>query len=256
MIHPFQPKISHNWHEHPDGLEHVRQVSLAAGGGHRRTQQVVKSKNVHDIEILQPRPAVTLDRRIPAHRAVTHPRRQIDGLHAILIPPPAKRRPLCRDSFFLSLQPLFQAPVRRENRDLVASPRQAFGKRAHLHRWAAEFEKGSVRFRDVQDSHCSRRTFFSDFAKTLKRNSCSARCRPRAPISFACAGSASSASMDVASWIGSPCGTRYPVTPSSMTSGAPPCAPPMTGLPHAIASRYTRPNPSPRLGRAKISHAE
>src|SRR2546430_12835415 len=40
---------------------------------------------------------------------------------------------------------------------------------------------------DVQDSHCSRRIFFSDFAKTLKRNSCSARCRPRAPISLACA---------------------------------------------------------------------
>src|SRR5207244_2398051 len=47
-------------------------------------------------------------------------------------------------------------------------------------------------------------------------------------ISFACAGSASKVSMHVARWIGSPCGTRYPDTPSSMISGAPPCAPPMT----------------------------
>src|SRR6267143_1174737 len=140
MIQPFQPEISHNGHEHSDGFEHVRKAPLAAGRSHRRTQQIVKPENVHDIEILK--------------------------------------------------------------------PRQALGKRAHLHRGAAEFEKGSVRFRDVQDSHWSRRIFFSDLAKTLKRNSCSARCCPRAPISFAWTGSASSASIEVASWIGSPCGTR------------------------------------------------
>src|SRR6266702_5321837 len=165
MIHPFQPKIS---------------------------------QNVHDIKILQPRPAVTLDRRIPAHRAVTHPRRQIDGLHAIFIPPPAKRRPFCRDFFFLGLQPLFQPPVGGENCNLVASPRQAFGKRAHFYGGTAEFEKGSVRFRDVQDSHCSRRIFFSDLAKTPKRNSYSTRWRPRAPISLPSAGSARRVSMEVA----------------------------------------------------------
>src|SRR6266852_1096810 len=208
MIHPFHPEVSDNWYEHPDGLEHVRQASLAAGGGHGRTEQVVESENVHHVEILQSCTAVTLHCRIPTHCAVTHPRRQIDGLHAILIPPPAKRGAFCCDFFFLCLQAFFQTPVGRQNRDLVASPRQAFGKRAHLHRWAAEFEKRSVCFRDVQDSHCSRRIFFRDLAKALKRNSCSARCRPRAPISFESAGSASSASMDVASWMGSPCGTK------------------------------------------------
>src|SRR5229473_5153413 len=208
MIHPFQPKASHNWHEHSDGFEDVRQALLAAGRGYPGPQQVVNPENVRHVEILQSRPAVALQRRIPAYRAVTQPRRQVNGLHAILIPPPPKRRPFCHDFFFLRLRPFFQPPVGRKNRDLMPSPCQAFGKRAHLYRWAAEFEKGSVRFRDVQDSHCSRRIFFSDLAKALKRNSFSTRWRPRAPISFASAGSASKASMDVASWIVSPCGTR------------------------------------------------
>src|SRR2546423_12954982 len=97
MIHPFQPKISHHWHKHADGLEHIRQVSLAAGGGNHRTQQVVKPENVPHIKILQPRPAVTLDRRIPTHCPVMQPGRHIDGLHAILIPPPTKRRPFSGD---------------------------------------------------------------------------------------------------------------------------------------------------------------
>src|SRR5437764_15153170 len=97
MIHPFQPKISHNWHKHTDGLEHVRQTSLAAGCSHRRTQQVVKPENVHDIEILQPRAAVTLDRRIPANSTVAEPCRYINGLHAIFFAPPAKGGSLRRD---------------------------------------------------------------------------------------------------------------------------------------------------------------
>src|SRR6267143_358608 len=201
MIHPFQPNISHNWHEHTNGLEHVRQALLAACGGHCRTQQVVESENVHYIEILQPRPAVTLDRRVPTHPSVTQPCRQIDCLYAILIPPPAKRRPFCRNLFLLGLQPFFQSPVGCKNGNLVASPCQPFRKCAHFHRGAAEFEERGVRFRDVQDSHCSRRIFFSDFAKILKRNWCSASCLPRTPISFACAGSASNVSMLVASWI-------------------------------------------------------
>src|SRR5256885_1125191 len=148
-------------------------ASPPARGGNGRTEQVVKPENVHHIKILQSRPAVTLDRWIPTNPPVTQPCRHIDGLHAILIPPPPKRGPFCRDFFFLGLPSLFQPPVGRENRYLVTSPRQAFGKRAHFHRRAAEFEKGSGGFRDVQDSHCSRRSFFSDFAQTLKRNSCS-----------------------------------------------------------------------------------
>src|SRR6267143_219012 len=86
MIQPFQPETSHDWHEHPDGLEHIRQAPLAAGRSHCWTQQVVKSENMHDIEILQPRPAVTLDRRIPANSSVSQPRRYINGLHAIFFP--------------------------------------------------------------------------------------------------------------------------------------------------------------------------
>src|SRR5437899_4879813 len=208
MIHPFQQETSNDGHEHPDGLEHVRQTSLAASRRNCRAEQIVEPEYVHDIEILQPRPAVSLDRRIPAHRPVAQPRGDVNSLHAILVPPPAKWRPFCRDFFFWGLQSFFQPPIRREDRDLVAAPPQSFGKRSHLHRGAAEFQKGSVRLRDVQDSHCSRRIFFNDFAKTLKRKSCSARCFARAPISFAWTGSASSVSMLVASWIGSPCGTR------------------------------------------------
>src|SRR5436189_145913 len=91
-----------------------------------RTQQVLKPENVHYIKILQPRPAVTLDRRIPTHSPVMQPCRHIDGLHAILIPPPTKRRPFSGDFFFRSLQSLFQSPVGGENGDLGASPRQTF----------------------------------------------------------------------------------------------------------------------------------
>ena len=185
MIHPFQQETSHDGHEHPDGLEHVRQTSLAASRRNCRAEQIVEPEYVHDIEILQPRPAVSLDRRIPAHAPVAQPRWDVDCLHAILIPPPAKRGPFCRDFFFLRFHSFFQPPVRSNDGDLMAASRQAFRESAHFHRGTAEFQKGSVRFRNVQDSHCSRRIFFNDFAKTLKRNSCSARCFARAPISFA-----------------------------------------------------------------------
>ena len=208
MIHPFQPKAPDNRNEHPDRLDNVRQLPRAARRGHGGSQQIVESKDVDCIEILQPRPAITFDRRVPAHRSVTHPCRKIDGLHAVFFAPPAKGRSFCCDFPFLGLHLFFQAPVGRENGDLVPPPPQSFGKCANLHRGPAEFQKRSVRFRDVQDSHCSRRIFFSVFAKTLKRNSYSTRCRPRAPISFACSGSFRSASMEVASWIPSPCGTR------------------------------------------------
>src|SRR5216683_3281921 len=87
--------------------------------------------------------------------------------------------------------------------------RQSLGQSPDFHRGAAEFQERGVRFCDVQDSHCSRRIFLKAFAKTLNRNSRSTRCFPRAPISFACAGSASKVSMDVANWIASPCGTSF-----------------------------------------------
>ena len=83
MIHPFQPKASDNRNEHPDRLDNVRQFPRAARRGHGGSQQIVESKDVDCIEILQPRPAITFDRRVPAHRSVTHPCRKIDGLHAV-----------------------------------------------------------------------------------------------------------------------------------------------------------------------------
>src|SRR5256885_5934922 len=157
MIHPFQQETSHDGHEHPDGLEHVRQTSLAASCRNCRAEQIVEPEYVHNIEILQPRPAVSLNRGIPAHASVTQPCGDVDSLHAIPGSPPAKRGPFCRDFLFLRLQSFFQPPVCRKDCDLVSASRQAFRESAHFHRGTAEFQKGSVRFRDVQDSHCSRR---------------------------------------------------------------------------------------------------
>ena len=198
MIQTLQPKISHDRHKHPDGLENVRQISNAARGGNGRPQQIVKAENVDHVEILQPRTAVSLDRRIPAHRAVTQPGRQINSLDAIFIAPPAEGRAFCRDLSLRRLHAFFQAPVCRQHTRRVASSSQSFREGANFDWRAAKFQEGSVRFCDVQDSHCSRRIFFKDFAKTLKRNSRSTRWRPRAPISRAWAGSARSASIEVA----------------------------------------------------------
>src|SRR6202008_1656846 len=103
--------------------------------------------------------------------------------HAVFVPAPAKGRHL---RIYFPLAPfhsLTDSPVRCQHRHLMPPPRQSFGKRTHFHRRTAKFEERGVGFRDVQDSHCSRRIFFSDFAKTLKRNSCSTRCLPFAPIS-------------------------------------------------------------------------
>src|SRR5882762_9466791 len=115
---------------------------------------------------------------------------------------------------------------------------QPLRKRTHFYRRSPKLHERKISLRDVQDSHRSRRIFFSDFAKTLNRNSRSTRSRPRAPISRPNSGLASSASSEVASCPASPCCTRYPVFPSSITSGAPPCAPPITGLPHAAPIRH------------------
>src|ERR1700692_580972 len=119
-------------------------------------------------------------------------------------------------------QALFKTPIRGEHVYGVSALRHTLGQGAHFYRRAAEFQERSVGFGDVQDSHCSRRIFFSVLAKTLKRNSCSTRWLPRAPISRARAGSDSSVSIAVESCGASPCCTRYPVTPSIITSGAPP----------------------------------
>src|ERR1700674_2777844 len=140
---------------------------------------------MHHVEVLQARAAETFDGGIPAHCPVTRPCRKIDGLNAIFMATPAKRRSFCRYFPFLSLHAFFQAPVGGEHGYLMAPLSQTSRKGAYLDRGAAELEERCVGFCNVQDSHCSRRIFFSDFAKALNRNSCSARWRPRAPISFA-----------------------------------------------------------------------
>jgi len=89
-------------------------------------------------------------------------------------------------------------------------------------------------------------------AKTLKRNSCSTRCSHVRPSLWH-----GRVASRVQGWWQAGLDRRaaqIPVThPESL--GRATMQAPDHRLPHAIASRYTRPNPSPRLGKAKISHA-
>src|ERR1700686_5205831 len=79
------------------------------------------------------------------------------------------------DRVGMVMQALFKTPIRGEHVHGVATLRQTLRQSAHFYGRAAELQKRSVGFGDVQDSHCSRRIFFSALAKTLKRNSCSTR---------------------------------------------------------------------------------
>src|SRR5271156_103334 len=199
MIHPFQPKITDNWKKHPDRLDHVRQTSGAANLNHRRAQKVVQSENVHDIKVLQTRAAIALHGRVPTDRVIAQPGGKVDGWHAVLRQTPAKGRALGADLRVQRGQTLLNSPIGGKHGNLMPALLQALRQRLDLDGWPSEFQKGRVSFRDVQDPHCSRRIFFRDLAKTLKRNSFSTRSRPRSPILCANAGSESSVSMQVAS---------------------------------------------------------
>ena len=102
----------------------------------------------------------------------------------------------------------FQAPIRSQYRHLMTSPSHGFGQCANFYGRAAKFQEGSIGLCDVQDSHSSRKIFFSDFANTLNLKSRFTRSRPRAPISRARSGFANSVSIEVASCGASPCCTR------------------------------------------------
>src|SRR5690242_1278405 len=230
VVDPLHPQAPHDRQEHPDRLDHVRNAPLAAKGGNRGPQQIVQTKNVRDIEIPQTRAAESLHGGIPARRPVVKPRRQVNGRRSPRVAPPSERAPF-RWSRAQFREPLLHSPVRRQHRHLVPSSSHPLRKRPHFDRRPAELVKWHIGFRNLQDAHSSRRIFLNDFANALNRKSRSTRSRPLRPISCATVGFSSSASMDVARCTASPCGTRYPVTPSSITSGAPPCAPPITGLP-------------------------
>src|ERR1700730_14374638 len=130
MIHPFKPDVSDNWHKHPDGVDHVRDISRASGCGNWRTEQIVQPEDMDDIKSLHSRAAVAFCRGIPTERAVAEPRRQIDGLHVIFHMTPAKRRTIPAESgqvgFRMSAQALLKAPVRRKHVDRVATARKSF----------------------------------------------------------------------------------------------------------------------------------
>src|SRR3984893_13854091 len=166
--------------------------------------------------------------RIPTQRTIPEPRWQVHRRHSVLHTAPSERSSL-RSRCLLRAETFLDAPVRRYHSHLIHARGEPFCKRPHFYWGPAKFQKGGVGFRYIQDSHCSRRIFFSALAKTLKRNSRSTRCRPRPPIFCASAGSESNVSIEVASCAASPCGTRYPVPPSSIASGAPPSEPPITG---------------------------
>ena len=208
VIQPLQEKISHDGHKHSNRFDHIRNLSRAAFACHCRPQQIVQTKNVRHLEILQSRPAKSVYRWIPGRSAVAKPRRQINTLNAVRTARPPKRRSLGRHRNVRRSLPRFESPIGGQYRQFVPALRQPVCQRLYLHRRSAEFVERSVRLCDAQDSHSSRRIFRNDLANTLKRNWFSTRCLPRRPISFCKSGSASSVSIAVASCTASPCCTR------------------------------------------------
>src|SRR6267142_1296483 len=252
VVHALHKNVSHDRDKHSDRLDDIWYSAFPAGCRHRRSEQIVQSENMHDFKAIQILVAIAGDTRIPAGRTVMKPSRQIYAIHSIGVLRPSEGATLCDYAILVRLA-LLVAPIGGKYRDLVAPLRQSIRKRFHFRWWSAKFVKRRVRLRHAQDSHKSRSILRNDLANVAKRNSFSTRCFPRRPMSCAITGFSRSVSMAVASCTASPCGIRYPVFPSSITSGAPPCAPPITGFPQAIASRYTNPNPSPLLGNANIS---
>src|SRR5271165_524173 len=208
MIHPFQRKISHNWKKHPDGLDDVRQALGTAGGGDGGAKEVVQAEDMHDVEIGQAGAAIAFYRGVPTDGVIAQPGWKVDGLHAAFGEAPAEGGAFGAEIGSEGMQAGFEAPVGREHRNLMTALREALGESVDLYGRAGQFEKRGVGFGDVQDPHCSRRIFFKDLAKTLKRNSLVTRSRPRSPMLRARAGSRRSVSMQVASWTASPCCTR------------------------------------------------
>src|SRR5271166_938893 len=200
MIHPFQRKISHNWKKHPDGLDDVRQALGTAGGGDGGAKEVVQAEDMHDVEIRQPGAAIAFHSRVPANGVITKPGGEIDRLDVAFGEAPAEGGAFGAEIGSEGMQAGFEAPIGREHRNLMTALREALGESVDLYGRAAEFEKRGVGFGDVQDPHCSRRIFFRDLAKMLKRNSLVTRSRPRSPMPRARAGSRRSVSMQVASW--------------------------------------------------------
>src|SRR5262249_1607651 len=139
---------------------------------------------------------------------------QIDTPHS----PIFSRPPIFRSTEILLVcrasNSFLNSPVCRHHRHFMPECSQSARQRLHLRRRSTKLVERSIRLRHIQDSHTSRRIFFSDFAKTLNRNSFSTRSFPRRPISRASSGFASNVSIDVASCTASPCCTKYPVTPS------------------------------------------
>src|SRR5450755_1405217 len=172
---------------------------------------------MHNVKIYESGAAVTFNCGIPAEGVIAQPSREIDGLHGSFSEAPAERGAIGANVRGPRRQPRLDTPIGCEHGNLIAALREALGQGMHFDGRAAEFEERCVCLRDVQDSHCSRRIFFRDLAKTLKRNSLATRSRPRSPILRARAGLARKVSMQVASWVASPCCTRYPVTPSCTT---------------------------------------
>src|SRR6267154_6012378 len=90
MIHSFQPEIPHDWYKHSDRFHHVWCSAFPTSLGHPRTEEIVQTENMCDIEIPQPCPAKSSNPGIPAQRSKTQPRRKVNRLHALCFHLPAK----------------------------------------------------------------------------------------------------------------------------------------------------------------------
>src|SRR2546422_8308224 len=132
---------------------------------------------MHGIKFGEPPAAKRPRFGIPGERAIAQGARQIYRFHAILFRPPSE---------FAAGSSRGDAPddpeIGSEHRHLMAPSRQTARQCAHLHRWTALLEEWKVRFRDLQDTHCSFKILFNDLANCANWYSRSTRPRPRAPI--------------------------------------------------------------------------
>src|SRR5215470_15724296 len=130
--------------KHTDWLDDVRNRAVAASRRHRRTEQIVQSKNVRDVELSCPRPAIPLHRRIPAYLPVRQPGRKVNRLDTVFPTPPAERRSVRSVLLSGSESALFQTPICGKHRHLMPASRQTFGERAHFHGRTPELQKWGV----------------------------------------------------------------------------------------------------------------
>src|SRR4029077_2464644 len=95
----------------------------------RRSQQIVESINVNQVESRERRSAEAYHTRVKRCGTIVPPRLEVNGFDAVFLRLPAVRAAPCglaREAL------IFEAQVRRKNGHLMPAPRQAPGNGSHL----------------------------------------------------------------------------------------------------------------------------